>query len=136
MGEDKTLIGRKFPDVDICLKDGRIHVTTPYGVVGAGTDTFVGDYGHWDEAGNLYFDGRRDDICNINGRKISSVRVENAMLDVPGVKEAAVKAVIPGRPRYADGLGGVWICRQPEPDTEAERQLPEAGNETKDPGII
>lgn len=92
MGEDKTLIGRKFPDVDICLKDGRIHVTTPYGVVGAGTDTFVGDYGHWDEAGNLYFDGRRDDICNINGRKISSVRVENAMLDVPGVKEAAVKA--------------------------------------------
>ncbi len=42
MGEDKTLIGRNFPGIDICLKDGRIHVTTPYGVVGAGADTFVG----------------------------------------------------------------------------------------------
>ncbi|MFR5732621.1 MAG: hypothetical protein ACLUD2_12425 [Clostridium sp.] len=59
--------------------------TTPYGVVGAGADTFVGDYGHWDENRNLYFDGRRDDICNINGRKvIPSVRWKTRMLDVPG----------------------------------------------------
>ena len=122
MGEDKTLIGRKFPDVDICLKDGRIHVTTPYGVVGAGTDTFVGDYGHWDEAGNLYFDGRRDDICNINGRKISSVRVENAMLDVPGVKEAAVKASSRGG---HDTLMAWVVLDMPTAGTgpEAERQL-------------
>ena len=122
MGEDKTLIGRKFPDVDICLKDGRIHVTTPYGVVGAGTDTFVGDYGHWDEAGNLYFDGRRDDICNINGRKISSVRVENAMLDVPGVKEAAVKASSRGG---HDTLMAWVVLDMPTAGTgpEAERPL-------------
>ena len=122
MGEDKTLIGRKFPEVDICLKDGRIHVTTPYGVVGAGTDTFVGDYGHWDEAGNLYFDGRRDDICNINGRKISSVKVENAMLDVPGVKEAAVKASSRGG---HDTLTAWVVLDMPIAGTEpeAERQL-------------
>ena len=124
MGEDKTLIGRNFPGIDICLKDGRIHVTTPYGVVGAGADTFVGDYGHWDENGNLYFDGRRDDICNINGRKVSSIRVENVLLDVPEVKEAAVKA----DSRGDHDMLTAWVVLEPlmiGAGTKAERQQEE-----------
>lgn len=72
--------------------------------------------------GNLYFDGRRDDICNINGRKISSVRVENAMLDVPGVKEAAVKASSRGG---HDTLMAWVVLDMPTAGTgpEAERPL-------------
>lgn len=92
MGEDQTLIGKPFPEVKIRLKDGEIHVDTEYGVLGTGTDAFIGDYGHLDEKGNLYFDGRRDDICNINGRKVSAIRVENALRKVHGVVEAAVRA--------------------------------------------
>ena len=124
MGEDKTLIGRKFPEVAIRLEDGEIHVTTPCGVIGADPDAFAGDYGHWDEAGNLYFDGRRDDICNMNGRKVSSVRVENALLDVPGVKEAAVKAASRG----GHDMLMAWVVLDPPTagaGTEAEGQQPE-----------
>lgn len=91
MGKDQTLIGKAFPKVDVRVKDGEIHVTTNYGVMGVEPDAFIGDYGHLDENGNLYFDGRRDDICNINGRKVSAIRVENALLTVPGVAEAAVR---------------------------------------------
>ena len=90
MGEDKTLIGRSFPGIKISLHQGEIHVTTPYGVLGTEKNQFIGDYGHWDALGNLYFDGRKDDICNINGRKVSAVRVENAILEVDGVQEVAV----------------------------------------------
>lgn len=124
MGEDKTLIGRNFPGVAIRLEDGEIHVTTPCGVIGADPDAFAGDYGHWDEAGNLYFDGRRDDICNMNGRKVSSVRVENALLDVPGVKEAAVKAASRG----GHDMLMAWVVLDPPTagaGTEAEGQQPE-----------
>ena len=90
MGEDKSLIGKSFPGVKISLEQGEIHVTTPYGVLGTEKNQFIGDYGHWDTHGNLYFDGRKDDICNINGRKVSAVRVENAILEVAGVQETAV----------------------------------------------
>ena len=93
MGKDQTLIGKAFPDVDVRLHDGEIHVTTEYGVLGVEPYAFIGDYGHLDEKGNLYFDGRRDDICNINGRKVSAIRVENALLMVTGVAEAAVCGV-------------------------------------------
>lgn len=91
MGKDQTLIGKLFPKVDVRVKDGEIHVTTNYGVMGVEPDAFIGDYGHLDENGNLYFNGRRDDICNINGRKVSAIRVENALLTVPDVAEAAVR---------------------------------------------
>lgn len=124
MGEDKTLIGKHFPGVAICLKEGEIHVTTPCGVIGTGPDAFAGDYGHWDEHGNLYFDGRRDDICNINGRKVSAVRVENALLDVPGVKEAAVKAASRG----GHDMLMAWVVLEVSAaaaQTVAERQMQE-----------
>ena len=43
-----------------------------------------------DERGWLHFLGRTDDICNVNGRKVSSVKVTTALTDIEGVTEAAV----------------------------------------------
>ena len=45
-----------------------------------------------DEAGWLHFLGRTDDICNVNGRKVSSVKVATALTEIAGVTEAAVLA--------------------------------------------
>lgn len=94
MGEDKTRIGRPFPGVRVrCDEAGRIRITTPYGILGFPEDAFIGDGGHVDEEGFFCFDGRMDDICSVNGRKVSMFRVESALSDLEPVEEAAVKTV-------------------------------------------
>lgn len=54
----------------------------------------TGDYGHLDEDGFLYFEGRRDDMFKRRGTRMSTVEIEAAALDVPGVRAAA--ALPPG----------------------------------------
>lgn len=50
----------------------------------------TGDYGHLDDEGFLYFEGRRDDMFKRKGVRMSSVEIEAAALDVVGVRAAAV----------------------------------------------
>jgi acyl-CoA synthetase (AMP-forming)/AMP-acid ligase II len=54
----------------------------------------TGDYGHLDEDGYLYFDGRRDDMFKHKGTRASTLEIEAAALDIPGVRAAV--AVPPG----------------------------------------
>ena len=54
---------------------------------------YTGDYGRFDEDGYLYFVSRMDDIIKSRGEKVSPREVENALVDIPGVKEAAVIGV-------------------------------------------
>ena len=51
---------------------------------------YTGDYGRLDEEGYLYFVSRMDDIIKSRGEKVSPKEVENVLVDIPGVKEAAV----------------------------------------------
>jgi amino acid adenylation domain-containing protein len=46
-----------------------------------------------DEDGDLYFVDRSDDVIKSRGEKVSSVEVENALHDIPGVRLAAVVGV-------------------------------------------
>ena len=80
MNDDKTRIGRPFPGIDVQLEDGRLMVNTKWGVIGTGKEASAGDYAHLDEEGYFCFDGRKDDICSINGQKISCIRVEQVIL--------------------------------------------------------
>ncbi|WP_242614499.1 AMP-binding protein [Actinomadura roseirufa] len=57
----------------------------------------TGDYGRLDEDGHLYFEGRRDDMFKRKGIRMSTLEIENAALDVPGVRAAV--AVPPGGDR-------------------------------------
>lgn len=50
----------------------------------------TGDYGWLDEAGYLYFAGRRDDIYKERGFRVSATEVEAAAARVAGVEAAAV----------------------------------------------
>jgi amino acid adenylation domain-containing protein len=54
---------------------------------------YTGDYGRIDADGYLYFVGRMDDIIKSRGEKVVPREVENALVNVPGVKEAAVIGV-------------------------------------------
>jgi amino acid adenylation domain-containing protein len=54
---------------------------------------YTGDFCKLDEEGYLYFVGRMDDIIKSRGEKVAPKEVENALVDIPGVKEAAVIGV-------------------------------------------
>jgi acyl-CoA synthetase (AMP-forming)/AMP-acid ligase II len=54
---------------------------------------YTGDYCRLDDEGYLYFVGRMDDIIKSRGEKVAPKEVENALVNVGGVKEAAVIGV-------------------------------------------
>jgi acyl-CoA synthetase (AMP-forming)/AMP-acid ligase II len=53
----------------------------------------TGDYCTMDEEGYVTFVGRMDDIIKSRGEKVAPKEIENALVSVPGVKEAAVIGV-------------------------------------------
>ncbi|MEV5977393.1 AMP-binding protein [Streptomyces sp. NPDC052114] len=52
----------------------------------------TGDYGSLDEDGYLYFEGRRDDMFKRKGLRMSTLEIESAAMDIPGVRAAAALA--------------------------------------------
>ena len=93
MTQEKNCVGKPFPGVQVSVKDGEIFVTTPYHVEGALCPFSLKDLGHMDAAGNLYFDGRKDDIVSIRGRKVSLLKIERALEDIPFIEEAIAAVV-------------------------------------------
>ncbi len=102
MTEERNLIGRPFPQVEVFLQDDEIYVNTPYHVEGVACPYSLSDCGYQDKEGNFYFAGRKDDILNIRGRKVSAVKIENILGQVPEIQEAAVlaEAADGGREQY------------------------------------
>lgn len=56
----------------------------------------TGDYGHLDEDGYLYFEGRRDDMFKYKGTRVSTLEIEAAAVDIPGVRGAVVVPPVNG----------------------------------------
>ena len=54
---------------------------------------YTGDYCRMDEEGYLYFVARMDDIIKSRGEKVAPAEVETALMNIAGVKEAAVIGV-------------------------------------------
>jgi acyl-CoA synthetase (AMP-forming)/AMP-acid ligase II len=54
---------------------------------------YTGDYCRIDAEGYLYFIGRSDEIIKSRGEKVAPKEVENVLMDIPGVREAAVIGV-------------------------------------------
>lgn len=53
----------------------------------------TGDYGYMDNTGNLYIEMRRSDMIVTGGENVSPVKVENALLKISGIKDAAVTGI-------------------------------------------
>ncbi|MFG2842989.1 AMP-binding protein [Kitasatospora sp. NPDC048296] len=49
----------------------------------------TGDFGSVDEDGFLYYEGRRDDMFKRKGVRMSTIEIEAAAMDIPGVQAAA-----------------------------------------------
>ncbi len=54
---------------------------------------WTGDLCRLDEDGYLYFVGRMDDVIKSRGEKVAPKEVENVLVNIPGIKEAAVIGV-------------------------------------------
>lgn len=51
---------------------------------------YTGDMGFFDKDGFLYFYGRKDDVINVAGEKVSPEEIEHRAKNVPGVLDAVV----------------------------------------------
>jgi acyl-CoA synthetase (AMP-forming)/AMP-acid ligase II len=69
----------------------------------------TGDYGRLDEDGYLYFEGRRDDMFKYKGTRVSTLEIEAAAMDIPGVRGAAVA------PPPAGGTLEIWVATELSP---------------------
>lgn len=54
---------------------------------------YTGDYCRMDDEGYLYFVSRSDEIIKSRGEKVAPKEVESVLMDIPGVREAAVIGV-------------------------------------------
>lgn len=79
---------------------GEVWVTGPARMVGYYPDVIpeerlipTGDLGYLDENGRLHLTGRKKDIIIRNGNNLSARRIEEAILSIPGVEDAAVVAL-------------------------------------------
>jgi len=54
---------------------------------------YTNDMGYFDEEGYLYMTGRKGDVINIGGLKISPTEVEDIVLRFPGISDAACFAI-------------------------------------------
>ena len=79
-----------------------------------------GDYGRWTPEGKLEFLGRRDSQVKISGFRIEIGEIDNALLRVPGVDDAAV--VVAERPDRGKYLVAFYAgVREVEVDVLRER---------------
>lgn len=83
-------VGRPFPSVKITEADDIIYVTTKYHIEGIPDTYTVNDCGYIDSDGYLMFHGRRGDVINKGGYKISIPEMELYLQSLRGVSEVAV----------------------------------------------
>ena len=83
-------VGKPCPGVKVEIREGLIWIDTPYRVAGLPRPCTLEDMGYFDKDGYLIFLGRRGQVINKGGLTISCSRVEQALLQVPGVRDACV----------------------------------------------
>ena len=69
----------------------------------------TGDIGSFDEDGFLTLHGRKDDVINRGGEKISPVEIDDALMRHPAVAEAAAFAV--PHPRLGEDVAAAVVLR-------------------------
>ncbi|MGE5612016.1 MAG: class I adenylate-forming enzyme family protein, partial [Bacillota bacterium] len=80
---------------------------------------YTGDLFKMDDAGYLYFVGRKDDILKTKGEKVSPKEVENVLYALPGIKEAAVVGI----PDPILGMALKALIVSAEPNALSEQQV-------------
>lgn len=96
-------VGRPFPGVKIFTENDLIYANTKYNVENIKHPFTVSDSGYIDEDGYLIFQGRKDDVVNIGGVKVSSIKIENELKSINKVEDAVVIS-------YEHNIRGKEMC--------------------------
>ena len=83
-------VGRPFPTVKIAEQNSVIYVTTKHHIEGIPDTYTVNDCGYIDSDGYLMFNGRRGDVINKGGYKISIPEMELYLQSLQGISEVAI----------------------------------------------
>ncbi len=93
-------VGHPLPGVEVDLDAaGRVRVTSRANLLGyLGRESWqgpvkMGDHALWGDDGRLRLIGRSADILNIGGRKVPAARIEEALIGLDGVRQAAAVGV-------------------------------------------
>lgn len=100
MTEDFRLVGKPFPRVDVWIQNGVFYVDNNYGIIGIEHPFCTGDLGSMDEEGYFYFEGRQDDLLNVNGKKCSAYRIEQQIREKLGIEQVMVSVLRDGDRDY------------------------------------
>lgn len=82
-------VGRPFPGIKVFIKEDCIYVDTKYHVFGVEVPCTVNDMGYIDKDGYLFLQGRKEDIINKNGIKISFLKIEQEIKKIKEIIECA-----------------------------------------------
>ena len=83
-------VGRPFPSVKIAEQNSVIYVTTKHHIEGIPDTYTVNDCGYIDSDGYLIFNGRKGDVINKGGYKISIPEMELYLQSLQDVSEVAI----------------------------------------------
>lgn len=83
-------VGIPFPGVRIFAAKEGLYVDTPYHAEGIDVPCPLQDHGYIDIDGHFILQGRKDDLVNINGFKVSIAHIERILLSMEGVSDTAV----------------------------------------------
>jgi acyl-coenzyme A synthetase/AMP-(fatty) acid ligase len=83
-----------------------------------------GDYGRWQPDGKLEFLGRRDSQVKISGFRIETGEIENTLLRMPGIRDAAV--VVASRAGHSQRLVAFYCAPRPLPGQALRDRLGES----------
>ncbi len=83
-------VGKAFPGVNFWIEDDVVWVKSPYLAPEFRPKVTVGDLGKIDEQGNLYILGRKNEIINKGGIKVSPWEIEEVLRKHPQISEAVV----------------------------------------------
>ena len=83
-------VGRPFPSVKVAEQNGVIYVNTKHHIEGIPDTYTVNDCGYIDSHGYLMFNGRRGDVINKGGYKISIPEMELYLQSLQGISEVAI----------------------------------------------
>ena len=87
---ERSCIGRPFNGIEISCDNGFLEVMSDYTVIGAAKPYRMADIITRDSDGYIYFNGRRDDVLNIGGEKLSASALENEIKATGGIDDACV----------------------------------------------
>ena len=90
LSRDPMNLGKPFPGIGLQVENGLVYVDTQYHVSGVRIPFTVEDTGYLNDKGELIFQGRRQGWVNKGGFKISCMKVEMALREVDGIRNAAV----------------------------------------------